>query len=604
MRMMRLASALAMTVAIVATTGAQMTVLPSGGAEGFQMPPRGRETKTGTGRIKGRLVSADSGNPIRRAQIRLSGPDIMTKLSATDGDGRFEFKDLPAGRFMMSATKSGFVTVNYGQKRPFEPGKPIELGDGQAIENADIVMPRGSAITGRIVDEFGDPVADTVVTALRSTWANGRRRLQPAGRTATTNDLGQYRIYGLPPGEYFVSATVRGTQEFMVAEMSAVMAVRAMSVAGSADDAPTSGYAPTYYPGTPNGQEAQKLMVALGQEAQNTDFGLVPVRLVTVSGSVITSDGRPAEGVMVSATPRNVNTGAFVMLGGGASRTDKEGNFTLTGIAPGDYTLHARTTMVMTSAGEGGAMRVTMTRRTGAGGDGQQESGAVPISVSGDDLANVMIVTSKGATLTGRVVYEGGSKPAVNSLRISAPALDQEGAMAMMGSSASVTADGTFELRGLAGPRLLRPTNIPAGWVLKAVKANGTDITDTGLEIQSGEPISGVEVILTSQTTEVTGGAKAGNEPATDYTVVIFSDDPEKWRVPMTRHVASARPNQQGRFQVKNLPAGSYYAVAVDYIAQGEWNDPDVLERLKSRAERFTIADGDVKTLELTLEEQ
>jgi hypothetical protein len=528
----------------------------------------------------------------------------MPKIVATDNEGRFEFKDLPAGAFSINASKSGFVTVNYGQKRPFEPGKPIEIADGQALDNADITMPRGSVIAGRIMDEFGDPIADTQVSAMRSMWVNGKRRLQVTGRTATTNDLGQYRIYGLPPGEYFVSATLRGGQEMMVMEM-AVAAVRTAPSLGGSPDGPTSGYAPTYYPGTPNGHEAQKLSLAVGQEVQNADFGLVPVRLVKVSGSVIRSDGSPAEGVMVSTTPRNINDGVFMVLGATSARTDKNGNFTLTGVAPGDYTLNARMTQVITSSGEGGTRTFMMTRTVGPEGAGEssQEFGSVPLTVSAEDLSNVIIVTTKGATATGRVVYEGGSKPTVNTLRISASSADQDNPL-MLGGSSSVTADGTFEINGLAGPRLFRAMNIPAGWVLKAVTLNGTDITDTGVDIRSGDPISGLEVVLTSKATEVNGGVKAGNEPATDYTVVIFSDDPEKWRVPMTRHIASARPNQQGRFQVKHLPAGSYYAVALEYIAQGDWNDPDVLDRLKSKATRFSLDEGDVKTLELRLETQ
>lgn len=600
MRMMKLASVLALTAAMGATAGGQMTVIPRGG-EGLQMPQRGREIKTGTGRIRGRLVAADSGAPVRRAQIRLSGPEILPRSAATDHEGRFEFKDLPGGRFTVRASKGGYVTVNYGQKRPFEPGKPIELVDGQAVDNADIAMPRGSVISGRIVDEFGDPIAETAVTAMRSTWSNGRRRLQPAGRTATTNDLGQYRIYGLPPGEYYVSATVRGTQEMIVAEMAAVMAVRATAVARGGSDAPTSGYAPTYYPGTAHGHEAQKLSLALGQEAQNADFGLVAVRLVKISGSVISSDGRPSEGVIVSVAPR-AGEGGFMIGSGGSARTDANGNFTLTGVAPGDYTLTARTTLSMSSTGEDGTNRFVMTRTITGGGEGQQqEFGSVPLSVGGEDLANVLVATARGATAAGTVVFEGGSRPTVNRLRISAASLDG-GPLGMPGGSSSVTAEGTFELRGLAGPRIFRVANLPAGWVLKAVRLNGTDITDTGVDIRTGDPISGLEVILTSRTTEVTGGAKTGNEPAADYTVVIFSEDPEKWRVPMSRHIMTARPDQQGRFQVKNLPPGSYYAVAVEYIAQGDWNDPDVLDRLKSRASRFSIDEGDVKTLELTLE--
>lgn len=603
LRMMKLAGVLGLSAVFSLPMAAQITVIPGGGGGPIQMPPPGREFKTGTGRIKGRLVAADTGGPVRRAQVRLSGQDVMPKSVATDNEGRFEFKDLPAGAFTINATKSGYVTVSFGQKRPFEPGKPIELVDGQLVDNADITMPRGSVIAGRITDEFGDPIADTVVTAMRSTWSNGRRRLQSAGRTATTNDLGQYRIYGLPPGEYFVSATLRGSQEMMVMEM-AVMAVRTATPAGGFADGPTSGYAPTYYPGTPDVAEAQKLTLAVGQEAQNTDFGLVPVRLVKISGSVINSEGRPAEGVVVSATPRSTGDGNFIM-GGNSARTDKNGNFTLTGVAPGDYTLNARTTQIISSSGEGGSMQFTMTRTIGPGGsESAQESGSLPLSVSGEDMSNVIVVTTKGATATGKVVYEGGSKPTVNTLRISAAALEQENPLALMGGSSSVTADGTFELRGLAGPRIFRVANVPAGWVLKAVTLNGADITDTGVDIKSGEAISGLEVVLTSRTTEVNGGVKVGNDPATDYTVVLFSDDPDKWRVPMPRHIATGRPNQQGRFQVKNLPAGSYYAVAVEYIAQGDWNDPDVLDRLKTRATRFSIDEGDVKTLELRLESQ
>lgn len=603
MHMTRLATVIALAAVCSMPAAAQISVLPATGGEPIRMPQPGREMKTGTGRIQGRLVTGDSGAPVRRGQVRLSGQDIMPKAATTDHDGHFEFKDLPAGSFTLSASKSGFVTVNYGQKRPFEPGKPIELVEGQAITSADITMPRGSVISGRILDEFGDPVADTAVNAMRSTWSNGRRRLQPSGRSAMTNDLGQYRIYGLPPGEYFVSATLRGgAQEMVVAEMAAMMAVRT-SLAAGGPEGPTSGYAPTFYPGTPNGSEAQKLTLGVGQEVQNTDFGLVPVRLVRVSGSVVSSEGRPVEGVSVSTTPRNSNDLNFMNGGGGSARTDKNGNFTITGVAPGDYTLHARITQIF-SSGDGGSMTFTMTRTIGGPGDSQQESGSVPLSVGGEDMSNVMIVTTKGATATGKVVYEGGAKPTVNTLRISAASLDQEGPLGMLGGSSSVTPEGTFELKGLAGARIFRVANIPAGWVLKAVKLNGADITDTGVEIRSMEAISGLEVILTSKTTEIIGSAKAGNDPATDYTVVIFSDDPEKWRVPMSRHIASARPNQQGRFQLKNLPAGSYYAIAVEYIAQGDWNDPDVLERLKSKATSFSIEEGAVKTLDLTLQTQ
>lgn len=601
MRLMMFGCTLALIAGLAVPAGAQVQVIRPGEEPPLQFPQSGRDVKTGTGRIKGRLVSADTGAPVRRAQVRLSGTDVMPKSTTTDNEGAYEFRDLPAGQFTINATKSGYVSVGYGQTRPFESGKPIELAEGQVLERADITMPKGSVIAGRIIDEFGEPVADASVSAMRSTWTNGRRRLQPTGRTATTNDLGQYRIYGLPPGDYYVSATLRGPQEMMVMEM-AVAAVRTASTSGV--EPPRSGYAPTYYPGTPNGGEAQKLSLAVGQEAGNTDFGLVPVRLARVSGTVIGSNGQPLEGVMVNARPRTAGANPLVFPLGAAARTDKAGNFTLNGVAPGDYTLSAQSTTIISEdrSGEGNRTMVFTMRTAGGGGGDQSEFGSIPLSVSGDDMSNVVIATSKGTTASGRVIYEGGAAPSRNTIRIAAAATDTDGPLALLGASSSVTAEGTFEIKGIAGPRVFRVSNLPAGWHVKAIRYNGADITDHGLDVTPSQPITGLEVVLTNRTTEITGTVKAGNDPATDYTVVIFSDDPQKWTAPMTRHIASARPSQAGRFQVKNLPEGSYYAVALEYIPQGDWLDPEVLDRLKSRAQRFTLAEGEIRTLDLRLE--
>lgn len=602
MRLMNAACTLVLATALTGVVdGRQIQVFPAGGDGPMQVP--GRELKTGTGRIKGRLLAADTGAPVRRAQVRLSGTDVMPKIATTDNEGSYEFRDLPAGRFTITATKSGFVSVGYGQTRPFESGKPIDLTEGQVLDRADITMPRGSVISGRILDEFGEPLADASVSAMRSTWVNGRRRLQSTGRTALTNDLGQYRIYGLPPGEYYVSATVRGSQEMQVMELAAATtAVRAALAPTAGSEPPRSGYAPTYYPGTPNGSEAQRLSLALGQEAQNTDFALVPVRLARISGTVIGSDGRPLPGVMVNATPRTAGGSNPLMPAAGMSRTDQSGNFTLNSVAPGEYTLTAQGAQTITSTGDGGNTMVFTMRRTLGGGDGESEFGSIPLSVAGDDLGNVVIATTKGTSASGRVIYEGGAPPSRGALRISAASADAEGPMMMLGSSSSVTPEGTFEIRGLAGPRIFRVTNVPAGWVLKAIRHNGTDITDEEVEINPAQPIGGLEVVLTNRTTELSGTVKAGNDPVTDYTVVIFSDDASKWAAPMSRHVASARPSQTGRFEIKNLPAGGYYAVALEYIPQGDWNDPEVLERLKAKAERFSLDEGEVKTLDLRLE--
>ena len=594
-------------VSSVDAQGMQIIQTGPGDLGPLQMPQPGRPLKTGTGRIKGQLRTADTNTPVRRAQVRISSTEIMPKTAVTDAEGRYEFRDLPAARYTLTATKAGFVTINYGQTRPFESGKPIELGEAQVLDKADFTMPRGSAISGRIADEFGDPVADIQVSAMRSTWVNGRRRLQATGRVAQTNDLGQYRIYGLPPGDYYVSASTSGAAgEMMVVERVTATFIASDSPTssgrGPTASEPKSGYAPTYYPGTSNGSEAQKIALAVGQEMSSADFSLLPVRLVRVTGTVIGSDGRPFEGAMISTTSRNQADGGFMMFPmAGSSRTDKNGNFTLNNVAPGEYTLQARGMQIMSSGPEGGDRMVFTMMRTG-GGDGSTEFGSVPLAVGGDDVTNVMIVTSKGTSVSGKVTFEGAKPSNTAPIRVSAVAVDGDALMPMPGGSASLTPEGTFEMKGLMGHRLFRVNGLPMGWVLKAVTVNGTDVTDNGIDIKANEPVTGMEIVLAPRGTEINGGVTGSDSrPSSDYTLVIFSEDESKWTAPMTRHVTGVRPNQEGRFQVKNMPAGSYYAIAVDYIATGDWNDPEVLQRLKARATRFSLDEGAVKTLDLKL---
>jgi protocatechuate 3,4-dioxygenase beta subunit len=584
----------------VSATAQQIQIFQGAGGEQIQLPGMlgGRPVKTGTGRILGRVIAAETGNALRRAQVRISGPDIGSRAALTDTEGRFEFRDLPAGRFNLQATKSGYVTVAYGQTRPFESGRPIELSDKQVLENADITMPRGSVIAGRILDEFGEPVPDAMVTALRQSWSNGRRRLMPAGgRTGQTNDLGQFRIYGLPPGDYYLSATLRSGAEMMAIEMMA-----GGPGAGPTGSNPASGYAPTYFPGTSNAAEAQRISLAIGQEA-STDFALLPVRLARITGIVIGSEGKPLEGAMVTANSSARTGDVGLMMMGSSARTNKEGAFTLTGVAPGDYVLQARSMQVMTTSDAGGNTMVFTARLSSGGGDGESEFGVMPVTVGAEDVSNLVVITSRGGTATGRVIVEDGAKPpSLTTIRVSAGSTDVETPMPLGPTSGAVKADGAFEVKGVTGQRLFRVQNAPPGWTLKAVRLNDVDVTDTGVDFKAGESISGLEVVLTSRTTSITGGVTGSDgAPLKDYTVVIFSDDPAQWRLPMTRWVTGTRPDQEGRFKVQNLPPGTYYAVAVDYLPQGEWGDPELLERLHTKGKRFTLDEGSSQTLDLKI---
>jgi hypothetical protein len=579
--------------------GQAIQVIRSGVDGGpMQMLPPGRQAKTGTSGLRGRIVASDTGTAVRRAQVRVSGPDIGTKTALTDAQGRYEFRDLPAGRFNVSVSKSGFVTMSYGQSRPFEPGRPIELAEAQKMEKADVSLPRGSVLAGRVADEFGEAVAEAEVTAMRMQFSNGRRRLVPSGRNGTTNDLGQFRIYGLPPGEYYVTASLRNMNSMVLDILGGGGA------AGPSGSNQNTGYAATYYPSTPTPSEAQRVSLAVGQELSSVDIQLQPVRLAKITGNAVGSDGKPMAGAMVMLMP--ARTDALQFMPGGTSRTDANGNFTLNSVTPGDYSLQVQSMGGMISAA-GANMSFTFRSVDGTTASNQpsqeREFAVANVNVAGEDITGMVVVGTRGAKATGTISYSGAAKPeGTSAIRVTAVPVDADSNPMPMFGGSNVKETGAFEVEGLMGQRIFRAANLPKGWILKSVKISGEDVTDKGVEFKPGDDVNGVEIELTNRPTAINGAVtNDGGQAQKDYTVVVFAEDPAKWAMPQNRWTSSSRPDQEGRFKFANLPPGAYLAIAVEYVAQGEWSDPEWLARAAKRATRFTLDEGTTKTLDLKL---
>ncbi len=222
-----------------------------------QIPRDTKQPVTGTARLSGRVVAADANKALVRAVVQLvpAGTD-EPRWVWTDADGRWQFSRVPTGRYTLLISKTGYVTLRYGQSRPFEPGKPIVVGDGQVLDRLDVALPRGAAIAGRIADEHGNPMAGAVVAAMRYRYAAGQRRLAPVteglfafltGVGAITDDLGQYRLHGLSPGDYYVAV---GLGPPAIPD-------------GQADDG--VGYAPSFYPGTTSLAQADDASRGVGR---------------------------------------------------------------------------------------------------------------------------------------------------------------------------------------------------------------------------------------------------------------------------------------------------------------------------------------------------
>ncbi len=189
-----------------------------GGGQTGQTPQPTRDTSAqqqqqtnapaATGRIAGRVLTADTGRPVRGARVALSAGSLPGGRNlVTDASGLFDFPTLPEGRYTLNVSKAGFVTLAYGQRRPLQPGTPLQLGSGQKLEGIEMRLPRGSAIAGHVMDENGDPLPNTMVRVMRYQYQQGERRLTAAG-SGQTDDRGAYRVWGLNPGDYYVSAVM------------------------------------------------------------------------------------------------------------------------------------------------------------------------------------------------------------------------------------------------------------------------------------------------------------------------------------------------------------------------------------------------------------
>ena len=179
----------------------------------FPQPPAQQQQAApppGTATIHGHIYAADSGQPLRKAQVRITANEIReNRLATTDANGAYEFTEVRPGRYNVSASKGSFVTMSYGQQRPTDAGRPIEISDRQTVDRLDLSLPRGGVIVGRIVDDFGEPLPDVTVSVQRYQFVQGRRTLVPEGRQSSTNDIGEFRVFGVPPGQYYLLATWR-----------------------------------------------------------------------------------------------------------------------------------------------------------------------------------------------------------------------------------------------------------------------------------------------------------------------------------------------------------------------------------------------------------
>jgi hypothetical protein len=595
-----LRSAILLTVALGAAVAAQQPRQPSRDTPAQQQDV----APAPSGLISGRVIASDSGRPVKRARVFVNAAELPGGRGAlTDDNGIFALTDLPAGRYTLSVSKAGFVSLSYGQRRPLQPGTPLQLADGQQLKSVNFSLPRGSVIAGHVLDEDGEAMPGVVVQVMRYQYLQGDRRLTPAG-TAQTDDKGQFRVWGLMPGEYYVNAQARltlggpggplgggrggpGPQGNVLSGIIGAAAQRfgganMTSLFGPADE-DQKAYAPTYFPGVTAIDEARPLTLGLSQELNTVDFNLQLVHVLRVAGHVSNADGTPTTNGNVSLATES-NAGRVGLGQSFGSRIGGDGSFSISSVPPGRYTLTAR------------GMNAK-----------QPQFAAQPLAVGGtEDLANLSVILSEPATISGVVSFPAtqAQPPDLTQVRITAPAAGAAQAAGPQ-SQARVEKDGTFIMEGLApGPHLVRLNGALRGWSLQSVLLDGRDVTDTPLDLKPGQKLANVTITFTDKQTEIDGTiTNELDQPVPEFTVLAFSTDSNYWQT-QSRRIQTTRPDQTGKFKLRGLPAGAYYITTVDPAEQGEWFDPAYLEQHRLGAARVTLAEGDTKTQDFKVRTQ
>lgn len=605
----------------------------------------GRVLEAGTDRpIAGAIVSANSGASRTLADI---GVAPSPPQSRTDSDGYFLFRDLRAGDYVVGAQAQGFVAGQYGQRRIDGPVRTVTLQAGQRTTNLVLRLARTGAIGGHVLDDAGDPVVGVQVRGLRR---DGRGQLR-IGSTAQTDDRGEYRLYGLTPGEYVlmipqtvvsfpatVTDTLRDYDSPAVADLRRDLGPSALAtfasefvdaggsqVVGSGlgsqsllvkvgADGRGYGASTTFAPDAATAATAEVVTIASGQERTDVDIRLRFTPLFRVSGIATGPDGPlPNLGLrLLPATAARFQSDFGIDTAATAAGPD--GRFAFLGIAPGEYEVRVmRSPRPPAQAPAPFDTVVTSTRGysfySGATGaaplakppDGPTYWASQSVAVSGRDVDGVVVTLRPGARVSGRVQFDGQAPAAADLVRAGVslvPADDRSPAQSLQ---SPIDDTGHFETAQAIPDRyVINTTGLPAGWTIAAAEAGGANLLEHALAIDAAD-VTDVVITVSQKKTGISGTVRGSGAGDPNAVVVVFPADYESWIAEgmTSRRVRTVDVSANGAYQVAGLTPGGYAVAAVPATADVDTRNPATIAALARVATRVTIALGEAKTLAL-----
>ena len=533
-----------------------------------QIPRSSDQDREGRERgvIQGTVLAADGESPLAKATVSLrksgSRGGDSERSARSDDRGQYEFTDLEAGKYLLSVMRNGFLPQNYGQKRiqafRGQPGgTPLTLGNGQVLNGIDFKLIRGGVVEGRVADQDYEPLSRVIVTMSGYQTMQGERTLVPVAR-AQTDDRGQFRLFDIPPGSYFLSATQGGFRFF----------------GGRGRGRRGQSFPPTYYPGVPSPEQASRIEVSAGGEVGGFHLTLIESHTYSVSGRVLAAEGSPAQSVRIMTVNRS--SPGQVSLRGGAT-TDLQGTFKVAGLLPGRYRLIA-------SRGRGQEPQIA----------------SASVEVIDRDIQGVTLALGSGASITGRIVSEN-EEPALNWRRVSVATRSAEGGgrgFRFGGGGRSIEEDFSFRISNLPGGLYRLSVNLPPGnHYVESIRAQGQDIIDRLIEMNDHDQLSGVEVRVSPHGSRISGVVQSEEDgKAVDgATVLVFSADPQQ-RGSFSRFTRTTQTDQTGRYSLEGLPPAEYLVCALVEHESGRESEPEYLNGLEGDSTTIDLSAGEMSS--------
>jgi hypothetical protein len=547
--MFKLLFSVSLLVAIAAVTALPQAPQPTPPA---QPAPNPSDLCT----IQGSVLKAGTGEPIHKAIVQISPvngkplkgqPQIIS--TQTDLAGRFEIKDIPPGEYSLWAQRAGFLRQYYRQRGVSDRGTTVSLSKGEVNPQINFQLLLAGAIAGHVYDEDGDPVMSAMVVAYQYNYSGGLRQLQER-RQQRTNDLGEFRLFSMPPGQYFVAAKYDAVPT---------------------NDQTHHGYVPIYYPGVADAGRAAPIIVRGGEDFSGVDIDLQPIRTVTVKGHLVTS-ACGGLGPNASVIFNRPNFGPISSQGAEVSDT---GDFTMPGIAPGSYYL-----------------------MTGTITDGRACVCNQSLEVGDTDVDGITLVLLPTLTVKGILHAEGqlASSSVSNSV-----VLHPRGTYAQFNPTfeANVNQDGTFNLPGVFdGLYEVGVPNLPENWFLKSARMDGVDVLASGVGIDLKQSPGSLDIVVSSNGAGLEGVVSNEGKPFEGALVTLVPDAPLRNQQGLYKTVTT---DSMGHFALRGIAPGDYKVFAWEKVEPGAYASPEFLQAYENSRESVHITEGSRNTVNLDL---